>query len=51
LRPFRGQEPLALRDATLAEYRYHLDRISASPLWRFGMALTNLVRGRGDAGH
>lgn len=39
-------DPLVQRDATIAEYRYHLDRINASPWWRFGMAITNLVRGR-----
>lgn len=39
-------DPLALRDATIAEYRYHLDRINASPWWRFGKAVTNFVRGR-----
>jgi Iron-sulfur cluster-binding domain len=39
-------DPLAHRDATIAEYRYHLDRINASPWWRFGIAITNFMRGR-----
>lgn len=39
-------DPLTHRDATIAQYRYHLDRINASPWWRLGMAITNLVRGR-----
>jgi hypothetical protein len=51
LAPVASGDPLAPRDATIAEYRYQLDRINASPLWRFGMALANLPRGRRDASH
>lgn len=39
-------DPIASRDAQIAEYRYHLDRMEASPWWRLGMAVTDLFRGR-----
>ncbi|MGB8277873.1 MAG: glycoside hydrolase family 99-like domain-containing protein [Methylovirgula sp.] len=32
------------KDAQIAEYLYHLNRINASPWWRFGMWFTRLVR-------
>jgi len=34
---------IAAKDAQIAENLYHLDRINASPWWRFGMWFTGLV--------
>ncbi len=34
---------IAEKDAQIAEYLYHLDRINASPWWRFGMWFTRLI--------
>jgi hypothetical protein len=34
---------LGEKDAQLAEYLYHLDRINASPWWQFGMWLNKEV--------
>jgi O-antigen biosynthesis protein len=35
---------IADKDAQIAEYLYHLDRINASPWWRFGMWFTKCTR-------
>ena len=37
-------ELIASKDKQIAEYLYHLDRINASPWWRFGMWFTKLIR-------
>jgi glycosyltransferase involved in cell wall biosynthesis len=39
----RLEESVAAKDAQIAEYSYHLERINASPWWRLGMWLDKAV--------